>query len=57
MLLKWQVKKLGFLRLRYLLNSGNPRKSLDHFIGNYKIRPEKEKSVESMSEKIEMTSN
>ena len=35
----------------------NLRKSLEHFIGNYKIRQEKEKSVGSMSEKLEMTSN
>ena len=35
----------------------NLRKSLEHFIGNYKIRQEKKKSVGSMSEKLEMTSN
>ena len=47
MLLKWQVKKLGFQRLRDLLSSGM----------NYNIRQEKEKSVGRMSEKLEMTNN
>ena len=56
MLLKWQVKKLGFQRLRDLLNSGMQKKS-NILSDNYKARQEKEKSVGRMSEKLEMTSN
>ena len=63
MLLKWQLKKLGFQRLRDLLR----RKCLEYFwheegiVWNtlsdyYKIRQKKEKSVGRISEKLEMTS-
>ena len=52
MLLKWQVKKLGFQRLRDLLNSGIKKKVFGTFSDNYKIRQEKEKSVGRMSEKL-----
>ena len=58
MLLKWQVKKLGFQRLRDLLNSGMKKKVFGTFLSdNYNIRQEKEKCVGRMSEKLETTSN
>ena len=51
MLLKWQVKKLGF-QLNELWHEEECARS-----GNYKIRQEKEKKCGRMSEKIEMTRN
>ena len=52
MLLKWQVKKLGFQRLRDLLNSDMKKKFFGTF---YRTRQEKEESVGRMSEKLKMT--
>ena len=53
MLLKCQVKKLGFQRLRDLLNSSMKKKVFGVF---YQTRKGK-KSVGRMSEKLEMISN
>ena len=58
MLLKWQVKKLGFQRLRDLLIYWQEEESLWNILSdNYNIRQEKGKSVGRMLEKLEMTSN
>ena len=57
MLLKWQVKKLGFQRLRDLLNSGMKKKVFGTFYRTTIRSGKKRKSVGRMSEKLEMTSN
>ena len=51
MLLKWQVKKLGFQRLRDLLNSDMKKRVFGTF-----YRARKGKSVGRISEKLEMAS-
>ena len=57
MLLKRQVKKLGFQRQRYI-ELWHEEESLRNILSdNYNIRQEKEKIVGTMSEKLEMTSN
>ena len=55
---KWQVKKLGFQRQRFI-ELWHEEGSLWNILSdNYnKIRQEKEKSVGKMSEELEMTSN
>ena len=55
MLLKWQVKRLGFQRLKDLLNSSMKKKTLNILSDSYNIRQEKEKSVGRMSEKLDIT--
>ena len=55
MLLKWQVKRLGFQRLKDLLNSSMEKKTLNILSDSYNIRQEKEKSVGRMSEKLDIT--
>ena len=57
MLLKWQVKKLGFQRLKDLLNSALKKKAFETFSDKFNTKQEKEKSVGRMSEKLEMTNN
>ena len=58
MLLKWQVKKLGFQRLRDLLNSGMKKKVFGTFYRTtIRSGKKRKKSVGRMSEKLEMTSN
>ena len=58
MLLKWQVKKLGFQRLRDLLNSGMKKKVFGIFYRTtIRSGKKRKKSVGRMSEKLEMTSN
>ena len=58
MLLKWQVKKQGFQRLRDLLNSGMQKKVFETFYRtNIRSGKKRNKSVGRMSEKLEMTSN
>ena len=58
MLLKWQVKKLGFSETERFIGLWHEEESLWNILsGNYKIRQEKEKSVGRISEKIEMISN
>ena len=58
MLLKWQVKRLAFQRLRDLSNSGMEKIVFGTFYRTTNnIRQEKEKSVGRMSEKLEMTNN
>ena len=58
MLLKWQVKKLGFQRLTDLLIYWHEEESLwNIFSDNYNIRQEKEENVGRISEKLKMTSN
>ena len=58
MLLKWQVKKLGFQRLRDLLNSGMKKKVFGTFYRTTIISDKKRKKcVGRMSGKLEMTSN
>ena len=57
MLLKRQVKKLGFQRQRFI-ELWHEEESLRNILSdNYNIRQEKEKIVGTMSEKLEMTSN
>ena len=57
MLLKRQVKKLGFQRQRFF-ELWHEEESLRNILSdNYNIRLEKEKIVGTMSEKLEMTSN
>ena len=57
MLLKRQVKKLGFQRQRFI-ELWHEEESLRNILSdNYNIRQEKEKVVGTMSEKLEMTSN
>ena len=57
MLLKRQVKKLGFQRQRYI-ELWHEEESLRNILSdNYNIRQEKEKIVGTMAEKLEMTSN
>ena len=56
MLLKRQVKKLGFQRQRYI-ELWHEEESLRNILSdNYNIRQEKEK-IGTMAEKLEMTSN
>ena len=55
MLLKWQVKRLGFQRLKDLLNSSMKKKTLNILSDSYNIRQEKEKSVGRMSDKLDIT--
>ena len=58
MLLKWQVKKLGFQRLRDLLNSGMKKKVFGTFYRTtIRSGKKRKKNVGRMSEKLEMTSN
>ena len=58
MLLKWQVKKLGFQRLRDLLIYWHEEESLWNILSDkYNIRQEKEENVGRISEKLKMTSN
>ena len=58
MLLKWQVKKLGFQRLRDLLNSGMKKKVFGTFYRTTIISGKNRKKVLGrMSGKLEMTSN
>ena len=58
MLLKWQVKKLGFQRLRDLLNSGIQKKVFGTFYQTtIRSGKKRKKSVGRMSKKQEMTSN
>ena len=57
MLLKWQVKKLGFQRQRDLLNSGMKKKVFRTFCQTTIISGKKRRSVGRMSEKLEMTNN
>ena len=58
MLLKWQVKKLGFQRLRNVLNSGMQKKVFGTFYRTtIRSGKKRKKSVGRMSEKLEMTSN
>ena len=57
MLLKRQVKKLGFQRQRFI-ELWHEEESLRNILSdNYNIRQEKEKIVGTMAEKLEMTSN
>ena len=52
MLSKWQVKKLGFQRLK----EAQAQESFWNILwGNCKIRQEEEKSTERTSKKLEMT--
>ena len=58
MLLKWQVKKLGFQRLWDLLSSGMQKKVFGTFYPTtIRSGKKRKKSVGRMSEKLEMTSN
>ena len=57
MLLKWQVKKLGFQGLSDLLNSGLKKKLFETFYRRTIRSGKKRRSVGRMSEKLEMTSN
>ena len=55
---KWQVKKLGFQRLRDLFNCGMKKEVFGIFYRTVIIRSgKKRKSVGRMSEELEMTSN
>ena len=56
MLLKWQVKKLGFQRLRDLLNSGLKKKVFGTFYQRTIRSGKKRKNIGRISEKLEMTS-
>ena len=54
MLLKWQVKKLGFQKLRDLLNSGMKKKVFGTFCRTTKrLDKKRKKSVGRMSEKLD----
>ena len=58
MLLKCQVKKLRFQKLRDLLNSGMKKKVFEMFYRTtIRSGKERKKSVGRMSEKLEITSN
>ena len=57
MLLKWQVKKLGFQGLSDLLNSGLKKKLFETFYRRTIRSGKKRRSVGRMSEKLEMTNN
>ena len=57
MLSKWQIKKLNFQRLRYLLNSDKQKKVCGIFYRTTAESGEKRKtSAEKISEKLERTS-
>ena len=56
MLLKWQVKKLGFQRLGDLLNSGLKKKVFGTFYQRTIRSGKKRKNIGRISEKLEMTS-
>ena len=57
MLLKWQVKKLGFQRLRDLLNSGMKKKVSGTFYRIAISQARKGTKSGRMSEKLEMSTN
>ena len=57
MLSKWQVKKLNFQRLKYLLNSDKKKEVCGTFYRTTAGSGEKRKtSAEKISEKLERTS-
>ena len=55
MLLKWQVKKLGFQRLRDFLNSDMKKEVFGTFYRTAITSGKKRKKVLEISEKLEMT--
>ena len=56
MLLKWQIKKLGFQRQRFI-ELWHEESLWNILSDNYNIRQKKEESVGRMPKKLKMTSN